>query len=279
MGASEAPMGKGLSSCRWPQRPPTSPLIHAGLAGSLPCWAWHKSPTSRDGRLGTVGLLRRVGPSHSPHSRAWVLQTQASRCLPCSSAAPPVPLTPTPGPPASGPASHGSDLFKLPHCPLGCPFPPGPPRMPTACLSTPSYLPLRSAPNRLGVPVSANPQPSPGYEASRATQPLTTQKGSTALSLPPEEHTHHLLGGGGVQGAALRGHTHHLLGWGCGRSRTQRNTHIICWGEGCGRSRTHVFGKEGLLLLRVLGLLGLLHLQALNEGRSLRAKHGREGAR
>ena len=62
--------------------PSFSSGIHAGLAGSLTCWAWHKSPTSRDGRLGTVGLLRRVGPSHSPNSRAWVLQTQASRCPP-----------------------------------------------------------------------------------------------------------------------------------------------------------------------------------------------------
>lgn len=39
------------------------------------------------------------------------------------------------------------------------------------------------------VPVPANPQPSPDYEASRATQPLTIRVGSTALSLPPEEHT------------------------------------------------------------------------------------------
>lgn len=45
------------------------------------------------------------------------------------------------------------------------------------------------------------------------------------------------------------------------------------------RSHTHVFGKERLLLLWVLSLLGLLHLQALNEGCSLGAKHGREGAR
>lgn len=36
-------------------------------------------------------------------------------------------------------------------------------------------------------------------------------------------------------------------------------------------SPTHVFSKEGLLLLGVLGLLGLFHLQALDEGRRLRA--------
>lgn len=37
---------------------------------------------------------------------------------------------------------------------------------------------------------------------------------------------------------------------------------------------THIFGEEGLLLLWVFGLLGLLHLQALNEGRRLRPVTG-----
>lgn len=40
------------------------------------------------------------------------------------------------------------------------------------------------------------------------------------------------------------------------------------------QSSTHIFGEEGLLFLRVLGLLGLLHLQALNEGRSLGTRGG-----
>lgn len=39
-------------------------------------------------------------------------------------------------------------------------------------------------------------------------------------------------------------------------------------------SPTHIFGKEGLLLLGVLGLLRLLHLQALDESCRLRSGGG-----
>lgn len=40
------------------------------------------------------------------------------------------------------------------------------------------------------------------------------------------------------------------------------------------QSSTHIFGEKGLLFLGVLGLLGLLHLQTLDEGGCLRTKGG-----
>lgn len=59
------------------------------------------------------------------------------------------------------------------------------------------------------------------------------------------------------------------------RSRAER----ACPEGGGRRNRTHIFGEKGLLLLRVLGLLGLLHLQALDEGRRLGAAGEEETVR
>lgn len=55
-----------------------------------------------------------------------------------------------------------------------------------------------------------------------------------------------------------------------GRSGTQDGRERALPGPRGVQNPTHIFSEEGLLLLGVLGLLGLLHLQALNESCCLR---------
>lgn len=225
-----------MAHCHWPQHPPPSSWSHAGLAGRLPGWGWHKSPASRDGGLRAAGSSGgSTPPRPSPiqelghyrhlrlagcpsHLRLHLLQGN---------------LAPGPGPPmASTPCSSLSSLD------TGLPLPTWP-----SCMCATAFLsmPRTSLCSHPGMPVPADPQRSPDYWASRAIS-LGQLRWS---SQPTASH--------------------------------QRNKHRQPAGPS--RSHTHVFSKEGLLLLRVLGLLGLLHLQALDEGCSLRAKHEREGTR
>lgn len=140
-------------------------------------------------------------------------------------------------------APHGFNLFNpLTSLNTGCPFPPALLALRPSCTHAHS-VPVHTAllPAGLGCLYLQIPNPA---QAVGLLEPLSPRQ---LLRWGPQPAASH-----------QRPHTGRLKG---------------------SRSHTHVFGKERLLLLRVLGLLGLLHLQALNEGRSLRAKHGREGAR
>lgn len=171
---------------------------HLSLDPCWPCWLFTLLSLAQVSNLKGWKTSYSWPPQESPpftlqpHSRAWALQTpQASRRPPgllCS---------PTCG---SYTYSRAAGLLALPHMGLtysssltslhtGLPLPSWPS---THAHSLSVHTQLPSTPlcsQQAWVPVPANPQPSPDYEASRATQPLTTRVGSTALSLPPEEHT------------------------------------------------------------------------------------------